>query len=219
MNFSNARTTDAAIEPVTAEEVDTFLRGDGELAGAESDFIDSLITSARMYIEDHTRRALITQEWTMTLDTWPSKAGSLGWWDGVREGAISQASSRSVELPMAPLLSVTSISTFDQNNEETVFDASNYYLDTLATPGQLILNDGTVWPTFTRTRNGIKIVYQCGYGANVTDVPAPLRTAVKMLASHWYENREFVKTQSDQNQAPSPIHVQSIINRYKVMKL
>ena len=216
---SHSRTTDPSIEPVTATELDTFLRGDGELVAAESAFLDTLIEAAREYVELHTRRALITQTWTLQLDAWPHAKDDLGWWDGVREGPISSAPARSVELPMGPLQSVTSVETFDQDNNATTFASSNYYLDTFQTPGSILLNDGTVWPTFTRSQLGIKIVYVAGYGAAATDVPSNLKTAIKMLAGHWYENREFVKTQSDQNQAPAPLHVLSIINRYKVQRL
>lgn len=218
--YSNKRTTDPAIEPVTAEELDAHLRGDGVLASNEGSFLDSLITAAREYVEEFTRRALITQSYTLVMDAWPSvRNDNLGWWDGVREGSISMGQQGYVELPISPLQSVTSVTTYDDDNSSTVFSSSNYFVDTNAIPGQLILNTGTVWPVFTRTRNGIEIEYVAGYGDNATDVPGALRIAVKQLAAHWYENREFTKIQSDQNQAPAPLHVQSILNRWRVKRL
>lgn len=219
--LSNKRTADPTVEPVTTEQLDSHLRGDGVLASEEGDLLDTLITAAREYVEEFTRRALITQSWTLVMDTWPgnSNGDGLGWWDGVREGSITMGAPNFVELPMGPLISITSVTTYDDDNTPTVFSSSNYFADTNATPGQIILNTGTVWPVFTRTRNGIEIEYVAGYGAAATDVPAPLRQAVKMIAAHWYENREFVKTQSDQNQAAAPLHAQSILNRYRVKKL
>jgi len=217
---SNKRTTDPAVEPITADELDTHLRGDGVLAANEGDFLESVITAAREYVEEFTRRALITQSYTLVMDSWPSvKNEGLGWWDGVREGSISQDLQGHVELPMGPLQSITSVTTYAADNTSTVFDSSNYFIDSNQTPGQLVLNTGTVWPSFTRTRNGIEIVYVAGYGNNATDVPGALKMAVKQLAAHWYENREYTKTQSDQNQAPAPLHVQSILNRWKVKRL
>jgi uncharacterized phiE125 gp8 family phage protein len=65
----------------------------------------------------------------------------------------------------------------------------------------------------------VKVVYVAGFGDAATDIPSPLRTATKMLAAHWYENREFTKTQSDQNQAVAPVHLQSILNRYRLVSL
>ena len=219
MKISNQRTTDPATEVATVAQMDTFLRGDNVLESVDGELLTSLIQSAREYVEEFTRRALITQTWTMFMDGFPQTRDPLGWWDGVREGSITQGQASSFELPVGPLQSVTSISTFDDDNTETTFDSANYFLNTTATPGEVILNTGATWPVFTRNRNGIKVVYVVGYGDNATDVPSPLRTAVKQLAAHWYENRELVKTQSDQNQAMAPVHVQSILNRYKVQKL
>ena len=219
--IANTRTTDPSVEPVTATELDTHLRGDGELVAAESAFLDTLISSAREYVELETRLALITQTWTMYLDHFPGNRHGEPWWDGVREGAISQLTHHAKELtlPISPLISVDSLKTFDGENTATTFADSNYFLDTTSKPGQLILNNGTVWPVFTRDRRGIEIVYQVGFGAAPNDVPRALRQAVLQLAAHWYENREYVKTQSDQNQAPTPMHVQRILNLHKVRTL
>ena len=219
MNISNRRTTDPATEVVTVPEMDNFLRGDSVLDSVDGELLTSLITSAREYAEEFTRRAFITQTWTLFMDRWPQTKDPLGWWDGVREGSITMGQANSIELPIGPLQSVISISTFDDDNTETTFNAANYFLNTAGTPGEVILNTGATWPVFTRNRNGVKVVYVCGYGNNATDVPSSLRTAVKMLAAHWYENREFTKTQSDMNQAVAPIHLQSILNRYKVARL
>jgi len=219
MNISSQRTTNPATEVATVAEMDTFLRGDNVLESVDGPLLETLIQAAREYAEEFTRRAFITQTWTAYMDRWPQTKDPLGWWDGVREGSITMGQANSIELPIGPLQSVTSVSTFDDDNTETTFDAANYFLNTTRTPGEIILNTGATWPVFTRNRNGVKVVYVCGYGDNATDVPAPLRTAVKMLAAHWYENREFTKTQSDMNQAVAPIHLQSILNRYKVAKL
>ena len=218
---SNKRTTHPTVEPITTEQLDTHLRGDGVLASEEGGLLDTLIMAAREYVEEFTRRALIRQSWTLVMDTWPhnSKNESLGWWDGIREGSLTEGAPNFVELPIGPLISITSVITYDSNNTGTVFADTNYFADTNATPGQIILSTGTVWPSFTRTRNGIEIVYVSGYGPTATDVPSPLRQAIKMIAAHWYENREFVKTQSDQNQAVAPLHAQSILNRYRVERL
>ncbi len=217
--ISNKLTTAPAAEPVTATELDTHLRGDGVLESVESPTLEELITSAREFVELHTRRALITQTWTMFMDRFPQGQADLGWWDGIREGSMTTGDARSIKLPTGDLQSVTSVSTFDTDNTETTFADTNYFLNTNETPGEIILNPGVVWPTFTRSRMGIKVVYVAGYGDAGSDVPGALKVAIKQLAAHWYENRELVKTQSDQNQAMAPLHVLSIINKYKVGRL
>ena len=220
VRISNRRTTDPAVEPVTVDQLDKHLRGDGVLASEDGDFLTSLIQSAREYVEEFTRRALITQSYTVVMDTWPpTQGGALGWWDGVREGSIVMDQQNYLELPIAPLQSVTSVTTFDDDNSATVFDSNSYFLDTISQPGQLILNTGTVWPVFTRTRRGIEIVYVAGYGNAATDVPAALRQAILQLASHWYENRETVKPGVTEEPSLTPLHIQSILNRYKVQRL
>ncbi len=216
MNYK--MTTAPAVEPVTGTELDTHLKGDGVLVATEEAFLDTLIESAREYIELETRRAMITQTWTLYMNDWPYVKGD-DWWDGVREGSMLEEAGRFVELPASPLQSVESIKTYDGDNNSTTFAATNYFLDTTSVLGRIILNNGTVWPPVTRNMNGIEIIFKTGYGDAATDVPSALRQAVRQLAGHWYENREFVKTQSDQNQATTPMHIQAIINRYKVMKL
>lgn len=213
---SNKLTTPPAVEPVTSAELDAHLRGDGVLESVEPTLLTEMVVAAREFVELHTRRALITQTWTMFLDTLPQGQNDLGWWDGIREGSQTSGDARSIKLPIGDLQSVTSISTFSSDNTETTFADTNYFLNTNETPGEVVLNEGVVWPTFTRNRMGIKVVYVAGYGDAGTDVPGALRMAIKQLAAHWYENRELVKTQSDQNQAMAPMHVLSIINRYKV---
>lgn len=222
MRYSNKQTTPPASEPVTVTELDTHLRGDGELETNESSYLTSLITAAREHIENETHRAMINQTWTLYMDAWPTvRRASDDWWDGVREGALSSigGSQRFVELPVAPLVSVTSVKTFDGENVSSTFASSNYFLDTNSVLGRVVLNNGTVWPVVTRNLNGIEIIYVAGYGASATSVPGALKQAVLQLAAHWYENREYVKTQSDMNQATTPLHVQRIINQWKVMKL
>ena len=216
--ISNKRTTDATVEPVTPTELDTHLRGDGALSSNDGTTLTTLITSAREYVEEYTRRALLSQTWTLVMDAWGANDGNLGWWDGVKEGAISQGNKGYIELPVGPLISVTSLSTYDSDNASTVFSSSNYFLDTNAVPGQVILNTGLVWPAFTRTRNGIEIIYVAGYGTVATSVPRPLKVADTQLAAHWYENRELV-SKSGKERLLAPMHVQAILDQYRVAKL
>ena len=61
MRISNQRTTDPATEVATVAQMDTFLRGDNVLESVDGELLTSLIQSAREYVEEFTRRALITQ--------------------------------------------------------------------------------------------------------------------------------------------------------------
>ena len=49
-----------------------------------------------------------------------------------------------------------------------------------------MLASGASWPSGLRAQQSVLIQYVCGY----EDVPEDLKTAIKMMVAHWYENRE-----------------------------
>lgn len=217
---SHALTTSPEEEPVTVNEADSFLRGNGYIIDEETIVLSDLICSARKYVEDITGKALITQTWTMYLDRWPNTPNSMPWWSGVRQGAIDQwKSAGEVELPRGPLQSIALVQTYSSTNVATTVDPSTYYIDELSDPGKLIFNDGVTLPTFTRTRRGIKISYVCGYGDTRHAVPSPLRMAIKQLVAHWYERRELANPQSDDQIARVPLHVDHLLRSYRKVRL
>lgn len=218
---ANNRISGPAVEPMTAEQLDDFLRGEGVLESADSDLLGLLVTAAREHVERYISKALNTQTWKLTLDKLPGATErDLGWWDGVREGArVSTGGSRRIELPTGPLQSITSFTYYASDNTSAVFSSTKYFADTSGPVGRLILNTGQPWPVVTRDALGIEIEYVAGFGDNVSDIPADLRVAVRQLALHWYINREFTKDQSDLNQAVTPIHIQRILNMHKVRRL
>lgn len=204
-------------EPITVEEARGVLRLD---TTAHDTYVASLITSAREFFEETTGRALIQQDWVAAINSLPNDGQGDLWWDGVREGSInhiSAACARVIELPKAPLMSVISVVSYDdQNNDTEDTVLSRYYQNTISTPGQLVLNNGAVWPVFTRPINGLEINYRAGYGAAASDVPIAIRNAIKMLVQHWYEHPNIID--SDPVNAV-PVGVQNIMQRYKIYGL
>ena len=61
-------TSPPAVEPLTVDEVKTYLRIDHD---DEDCLLASLITSARLQVEAALDLALITQSWSWTFDAWP----------------------------------------------------------------------------------------------------------------------------------------------------
>ena len=155
--------TDATVEPVTLAELKTQLRVSGS---SEDDLLTGLITAARQIVEAYTHRALITQTWDYII----SNPGSV------------------IRIPMPPLQSVTSITSYDLDNDSTDEGTSKWYTVTNTTPGEIRLNNGETWASVIRD-NGFVIEFKCGYGAAASAVPGSLVTAVKMIASALYENR------------------------------
>ena len=213
--------TPPALEPVTLAEAKLQARID---TTAEDSLVTSLITGARQWAEQYTGRALITQTWQMAMDAWPSVRGA--WWDGVREGPITGYDIVSaIKLPHPPLISVTNIQTFAADNSATVFPASNYYVDTLGTPGRVALQSGAVWPSPTRPTNGILIEYIAGYGSSASAVPEPIKTAIRQITAHWYENRGEATTAPTARgnvtvpSVPVPLVIQALLDPYRVRSL
>lgn len=135
------------------------------------------IRSAREHIEKITGRALITQTLDLMLPCFPACAV--------------------LELPRAPLQSVTSVKYISSDGTETTWDAGNYVVSTGSDydPGRLALAYGVSWPSFTPyPLDPVRIRYVAGYGASGASVPTNLRDAMLLLVGHWYANRETVIT-------------------------
>lgn len=181
--------TAPATEPVTASELRTHLRVDAtELPDGEA---NSLITESRQMIEDETGIAFISQSWRLSIDRWPG--GAEAWWDGVRQMAISELYApsymTSVSLPRWPLISVTSVTVYDEDsNAETVTVGNTFDVDTYQIPGRMTLKRGSTWPIALRANDSIQIVYVAGH-ANAAAVPATMKRALKQLAAFLYTNR------------------------------
>jgi len=181
--------TAPASEPVTASELRSHLRADStELPDADA---NALIAEARQMIEDQKGLAFISQSWRLSIDRWPG--GAEAWWDGVRQMAISELYApnymTSVMLPRWPLVSITSVTVFDEDsNSQAVTVANTFDVDTYQVPGRLTLKRGATWPIALRANNAIQIVYVAGY-ANAAAVPAPMKRALKQLAAFLYTNR------------------------------
>lgn len=198
-------------EPVSIAELRAHLR---DVADPDAT-LSMLISSAREMVEEATGLIMVAQTRKLTLDSWPMSGDGLDWWDGVRDGALIGRAPRFVELPRAPLISISSVTTFDTGNNASVWEAGNYFADTGNSPGRLALLDGAVWPVPTRASAGIEIVYVAGH-ADAQAVPSALKMAILQIAAHWYENRELVDYDSP---TKLPAMAGALIRRYRVVKL
>jgi hypothetical protein len=213
--MSNVRTVDPAIEPVSLAQVKEF----GKLP--ETTLYDNtltlMITAAREHFELTTGLALIEQTWRMSLDNMPGASSEEPWWDGVREGAISELTPARnwVELPTAPLRSVTSFQTFNEINVPALF--TSFYTDLDSKPGRVILNFGAVWPTSLRPTGKYVITYKAGFGTASENVPADIRLCISQLALHFNENPEALTF--DTAAVKVPIHCERIMTRRKLKRI
>lgn len=199
--------TQPAIEPVSGNQVRNHLKIEYD---EDNDMIVSLIVAARQFVEDYTGTALMTQTLKLSLDGVSEYDVPLR--DGLYVGKESYYQKRIIYLPHPPLVSVTHIKTFADDNTESTFAASNYHVDANGTPGRIVLKDGQNWPTNLRYPNGIEVTYVTGYSTQ-QDVPKPLQFAIMQYINYLYENRGEMGTD-----APGgPPSVRGLLQGYRVM--
>jgi len=212
-------TVPPAAEPVALADVKAQARID---TTADDALLTATITAARQWVENYTGRAIINQTWQMALDLWPAASGE--WWDGVREGPISGLDRVSfISLPRPPLVSINSVTYYDNTDTPTVWPSSNYFVDTIRQPGRLTLRLGATWPVPSRLANGIIIDFIAGYGTDGTAVPQVIKTAISQLVTHWYEHRGEASANftgrgltSTFNGVNAPMVIQALLDPYRV---
>ena len=209
----HALVTGPTVEPVSAAELRAFLvESSDALPDAEA---NALVKEARNLIEEMTGIAFLQQDWRLALDHWPSGRGP--WWDGVREGAISEVHGQPAELtlPRYPLQSVQGVTVYDTNGAASVVDvAATFDIDTYQKPGRMALRFGQVWPVALRPTNAVEIVYRAGFGASAASVPPVLVRAVKQVAAYLYTHKGDDCDMGDALAAAGPL-----LDAYRVARL
>jgi uncharacterized phiE125 gp8 family phage protein len=152
-------------EPVTLAEAKMHCR---ITSSAEDALISAWIIAARGRAENYTHRRFITQTWDWSMDAFPC---------GV------------IEVPHAPLQSVTEITYIDGAGIEQTLDPAAYQVDAKSDPGR-IAPVGVAWVTTpSNTLNAVTVTFVCGYGLAV-DVPQEIRAAMLLHISDLNEHRE-----------------------------
>lgn len=139
----------------------------------EDDLLNDWIKTARLQVENDSRRQLITATWDYFLQEWPSEDR--------------------IKLPFGNLQSITSIKWKNTTGTETTLTANTDYL--VETNGDqcgfVVLPYGETWPTGTLyPSNPIAIRFVCGYGSLASDVPSNAKSAMKLFCGDLYQNRE-----------------------------
>jgi uncharacterized phiE125 gp8 family phage protein len=186
--------TPPAVEPLSLAEAKAFLRIEHD---DDDDVIAALIAGARIHVEAQSRRALIAQSWRLVRDAWPA--------DG-----------RIAVLP-APLVALTAARVWRLDGTTQAIDVDMFTVDVATAPGVLSFAAGAL-PSPGRVFAGIELDIEAGYGEAATDVPEPLRQAIRVLVSHWYENRGLVAAAGG-GAATLPQSVAALISPYRVLSL
>lgn len=211
--------TGPTVEPITLDDAKNFLRIDASDTSDDT-LITALIKAARSLVEAHTNRALLTQTWDYWMDSFPpSQHGQrAGWWDGVREGALSSIveAQGTIRLPKAPLQTVNSITYYDTTDTAQTTDLSTLVIQSEIEPAAIFPKIGQIWPVSLRGRQAVKVRFIAGYGDNATSLPGDIIQAVRILVAHFYENRGVMV---ESRLAEMPFSVQALLLPYRMMRL
>lgn len=167
--------TAPAAEPITVAEAAEHCRVS---QGLEDSYLGGLISTAREIVERETRRALITQTWDAKWDQIPAC------WP--------------LELPKAPLISVTSLKYLDTDGTQQTWASTNYRVlanaGPTAMPGRVAVAYGISLPSVRSIEESFIVRFVAGYGAAGSSVPAPIRHAILLAVGDLYARRENVIT-------------------------
>lgn len=154
-----------SVEPLTLAEAKAHCRVD---VADDDALITSLIVAARQVAEHLTARALVTQQWRLTLDAFPDAA---------------------IDLPLPPLASVESVKYRDAAGVLQTLDAAAYTVHTSALVGQVAPAYGQTWPSARDQREAVVIDFTAGYG-NAAAVPQAIKQWLLLSIGGWYSRRD-----------------------------
>ncbi len=155
---------------------------------ADDALITAFIEASTDAIKRYLRRGIAVETVELQLDGFPGYDDDalfrLG--PGVHTGHYDSFVSRGdeIDLPYAPVASITSVTTYDRDNVAAVFTSAAYFADLAS--GRLILNEGYSWPSNIRRRDAIRVRYIIGSAT----VPPAISTGIKQHVAVMYECRD-----------------------------
>ena len=145
--------------PVTLAEARQHLRA---TSIDEDALILALIYAAVEHAENFISGVLITQTWDLSLDVFPGAE---------------------IELPKAPLQSVTSVKYIDLDGVQQTVASADYQVDAIREPGRIKLVPTASWPSVKEQLNAVTIRFVAGYGLAAA-VPFQIKAAILLLVQY-----------------------------------
>ena len=195
-------------EPITRSEAKDFLRVD---TSDDDTLIDVLIETARQFCEEYIGRTLINTTYKLSLDGFIEDQVPIK--EGLYQAPYMNFYKRFIPLARPPLVSVTSLKTFTDDDTESTFASSKYFVDTQREPGRIVLRDGETFPTSLRVANAVEITYVGGYGSSANNVPSPIKVGMREHITYLYEHRGDVEP----NLANFPLIAKQLYQPYRVL--
>lgn len=167
-----------AAEPVSLSEAKVWLKVDNT---ADDDLISSLITAARMAVEDYTNLKLISQTIEEVFNGFP--------WSGYYRLGAAPERCDVMKLTCSPLISVVSVEYKATAAGYTTLDSSNYTAHTYQKPPVITPAYSLSWPTAIDFPESVKVAYTAGLSADAAGVPDLFKNAILKILTTWYEKR------------------------------
>lgn len=167
-------TVQPTAEPVTLQEVKDRLR---LTSTADDAHITGLISTARDYAETITHRSLARKTYAVFFEKFPN----IG---------------EHIRVPAPPLISVLAIKYLDSTLTQQTWDASEYFVAGMQSPGLIVPKPGFVYPCPVRMPGAVEIDFVAGYDASnptaIPVIPPRFQEGIRELAVHFYSHPEAV---------------------------
>lgn len=136
-------------------------------------------------------RAIIDQQWRIQFGCWPARA---------------------IVLPFGDV-SAAEIKYLDQSEIEQTLPDAQFEIVQTATGAMIRFREAFDRPVLKMDRSdAVAVTFTTGFGADASSVPAALRVAIMLLASHWYEHREAAQAEEIRS---VPLAVDRLITPYR----
>lgn len=147
------------------------LKRHGVVEHSEDDtLLQEYAEAATNDLEEATARAFLNKVYDLTLDDWPRDQ---------------------IEIPLAPVVSVASVTYIDGDGDSQTWSASNYVVDKAREPARIVPAWGQTWPVIRSQPGAITVRFTAGYGTTPATVPAKAKQAVRLYVAEAYESREL----------------------------
>lgn len=170
--------TAATSLPVTVEDVIAELFSYEETA-ENAVIVEQKLREAVDFIEGQTCQRYIQSTWLQTFNAWPGYDC-----DGFY----------SFKINLAPLVSISSVKYYNSDGTQTTVSSAYYWTVTTSTPPKIAFKPTFDWPALEVGRpDAIEVRFVAGY-ASAGAVPPKAKSAVRMLAQYWFEQRQPTST-------------------------
>jgi len=197
--------TPPAAQAIDLDVLKQFLRMDADLYTVHADTITALITACTGHAEDMTGRAMITQTWDLTFDSWSDVLFEDGGYGPERV------------LPFGWCQEAAHIKYLDPDQTEVTLDTDQWAAAGIgADDGAQIYfpGDGGFDSPALYEKEAVTLRMVCGYGDTHAAVPAPVRTAIMVMVKDLFDGEEYGFT----NYAMVPKTANVLLRPYKLWR-